>query len=162
MLKAILETVARGLGGLHAGQDDVRLDIRPRLQLDDYSCGLQSLASILDYYDYAVDLDELADDIGLTEDGCDEDQIRRAIRAYGLKHRSMSRMSLAKIQQCIDDGEPILVAPNNGHWSVLYGYGEDSVYIMDPRVKQTFGRAGKNNLEQFLGSWNKWGIAVYE
>ncbi|MCX5742999.1 MAG: cysteine peptidase family C39 domain-containing protein [Proteobacteria bacterium] len=69
MLKRALEGLAHGLGYLRQSSDDIVLDLRPRLQLDGHSCGLQSLAAILDYYDFEIDLEELADDLGLTDDG---------------------------------------------------------------------------------------------
>ena len=80
MLKKSVEAVAKVRAYLAESGHDTVLNVHPRHQLDGYSCGLQSLASVLDYYDFDVDLDELVDDIGLTEDGCDENQIRRAIR----------------------------------------------------------------------------------
>lgn len=161
MLKRALEAVAHGVGRLRQSSDHMVLDVRPRLQVDGFSCGLQSLAAILDYHGFDVDLDELADDVGLTEDGCDENDMRKAIRAYGLKHRSMHRMSLRRLQTCIDDDEPVLVALNGGgHWSVAHGYGADCIYVMDPLPGRALVGGGRRSLDAFLESWDGWGIAV--
>jgi len=163
MLKALLEAASRGLNYISESSSDTVLNIHPRLQLDGYSCGLQSLASILDYYDYEVDLDELADDIGLTRDGCDEDQIRKAIRAYGLRYRTMNRAGMARLQGCIDRDHPVMVPiNNNGHWAVFYGYGPSSVYLMDPKPQRAFTGAGQRSREAFRKIWNGWGLEIYE
>lgn len=162
MLKGLLEGLLAGFNYLTESSADVVLNVRPRVQLDHYSCGAQSLASILDYYDYEVDEDEVAEAIRLTRNGVDEHDIRAGIRAYGLRHRSMRRMKFADIQRCIDKEQPILVAPQDSHWSVIYGYGDDSIYVMDPSLGRAFYYAGRRELSAFLQTWNRWGIAVYE
>lgn len=162
MLKRTIEGVAQGIAYLRKSSDDVVLDLKPRLQLDGHSCGMQSLAAILDYYDFEIDYDDLEETIGLNEDGCDEDQLRKAIRAWGLKHRSIRRMTLSLVQECINNEHPLLVAPRGTHWSVIYGYGDGVIYLMDPLPGRALRRAGKYDAETFLGSWNRWGIEVFE
>ncbi len=161
--KNALQVTARVVAFIAESSDDTVLGVRPHLQIDGYSCGLQSLASILDYYKFDVDLNELASDIGLTDDGCDEDQIRKAIRAYDLRHRTLRNVSIGKIQECIDRGHPVLVPINNdGHWAVVYGYGDEKVYLMDPKPSKAFSDAGRITLEEFLSVWDGYGIEVME
>jgi len=162
MFKRIIEAAAGAVSWLTQASGDVVLDLSPRLQLDDYSCGVQSLAAILDYFDYEVDLDEVSAEVGLTRRGCDEYQLRRAIKAYGLRHRTMKNLTFAGIQRCIDDGAPILAAPNDTHWIVIRGYGADTIYVMDPTPSRAFAFGGAHNAEAFLSKWNRWGMAVGE
>jgi ABC-type bacteriocin/lantibiotic exporter with double-glycine peptidase domain len=162
MVKGFLQGLLRRLYSFAESSDDVVLNIKPFVQLDDYSCGVQSLSSVLEYFGNDVDEDEVAEAAGLSRDGVDEWGIRSAIRQYGLRHRTMRRMKLADIQRCIDKDQPIIVAPQDTHWSVIYGYGEDSIYVMDPSLKKAFYFAGRRELGRFLDNWNRWGIAVYE
>jgi predicted double-glycine peptidase len=162
MLRVLLEGLISGINYLTESKRDVVLNVRPHVQLDSYSCGAHSLASVLSYYGYETDEEEVAEAVNLTTDGCDENDIRRAIRAYGLRHRTMRRMSLRDIQRCIDKDQPIIVAPKDAHWSVVHGYGEKSIYVMDPAPTRALLRSSRRSLPQFLGSWNRWGIAVYE
>ena len=71
-------------------------------------------------------------------------------------------MTLARLQKCIDDEHPVLVAPRDSHWSVVYGYGNSVVYQMDPLPRRALLRAGKYDTTRFLDNWNRWGIEVFE
>lgn len=162
MLKRTIEAAARVYGRLRASGKDVVLPLRPRVQLDGYSCGMQSLAAILDYYGFEIDYDDLEATIGLTMVGSDENQLRAAIRAYGMKHRTWGRMSLNRLRTCIDRAHPVLVSVNAGrHWSVVYGYGDDSIYLMNPSLS-ALRHGGKRTEQAFAGYWDRWGIEAFE
>ena len=67
MLKRAAEAFASSVAYLRESSDDIVLNLKPRLQLDGYSCGMQSLASVLDYYGREIDYADLAVTIGLTK-----------------------------------------------------------------------------------------------
>lgn len=162
MLKRTIEVAFEAHGYFRESSSDTVLNMKPRIQLDGYSCGMQSLAAVLDYYDFEIDYDDLAATIGLTKDGCDEIQLRRAIRAYDMKHRTWSRMSLKRLRTCIDNEHPVLVSVNKErHWSVVYGYGDGVIYLMNPSLS-AFKHGGKRTEEEFLDYWDtRWGMEVF-
>lgn len=161
MLKSVIDGIARGIGYLAESRSDVVLNLHPRVQLDGYSCGLQCLASVLEYYDH--DTDELEIDLGLTEEGADEDQLRTVIRSRGLRYRTHHKMSLERLQKCIDKDHPVILpVDDDRHWVVFYGYGRRGVYLMDPSIARAFSFAGQYTYQRFLRRWNGYGIEVYE
>lgn len=162
VLKKAIEAASGVIGKLRRKEDDVVLDLKPRVQIDGHSCGMQSLAAILDYYGFSIDYDELEETIGLTEEGSDEDQLRSAIRAYGMKHKTWHRTSLDRLRACIDDEHPVLVPVNQDrHWCVVYGYGDGVVYLMNPSISAV-KHGGKRSEKAFLNYWDsRWGIEVF-
>lgn len=162
MLKRTIEAAAGVYGRMRASDDDVVLSLRPRVQLDGYSCGMQSLAAILDYYGFEIDYLDLEATIGLTTAGSDEHQLRAAIRAYGMKHRTWGRMSLNRLRSCIDKKHPVLVSVNDDrHWSVVYGYGDDAIYLMNPSLS-ALRHGGKRTEQAFAEYWDRWGVEVFK
>ena len=67
---------------------------------------------------------------------------------------------MARLRACIDDDHPVMVpVDNDHHWSVVYGYGDDAIYLMDPSLK-SFAYGGKRTTEDFLDRWDRWGIEI--
>lgn len=161
MLRGIVGDVLNALGRMTGDPDDIVLDVEMNLQFDKYSCGLQSLAAVMGYYDMVDTRAELEDALGLTRDGCDQDQMRGALRCYGLRHRTMRRGSIKTLTKAIKRHHPVVVAlDDDSHWGVVYGCGEGSIYLMDPSLGKALRFIGRSDADDFLDRWDGYGIEV--
>jgi len=149
------------LGRLRVGADDVVLNFPVNVQFDGYSCGYQSLSSILRYYEVDCEGAEVKELMGLTEDGSDEDGIRRVLRRQRLGWRTFETGTHRRLHGAIDRGHPVLVAVNNdNHWSVVFGYGPEHLFVMDPSIGRALRHLGKVQRDGFLSRWAGWGMEI--
>jgi hypothetical protein len=82
---------------------------------------------ILRYYGKARSITNVTRELGTTEDGTDQYQIRNLLIKRGLIPRRINRPTIAKLRHAIDAGCPVLVGLDSkdtecGHWAVVYGY----------------------------------------
>lgn len=157
----------------HAGVERTALPgaIRVRAPLvrqpDGYSCGVAALQSVLHYYGVAVRFDKLAAALGADpEQGTNYQRIATYARTCGIDVTVHTEMTLEMLYAWVDDGVPVIVALqawgdgltsayvdawNDGHYAVVVGYDQNSVYFMDP---STLGNYTYIPTQQFLARWH--------
>ncbi len=133
--------------------------IKRSVQLDKYSCGAQSASVILDYFDKTKPIDKVKQLLGTTKkDGTDTDPILNLFKQNNLNVDVNEKAELNDIYESVDEGNPILISVYDGeHWIVVYGYSDDSIYVLDPSIKQYSCRLSKN---EFNERWDENWIAV--
>lgn len=160
LVKEGLERTANSLHELETKPGDVVLDLPRTLQLDGYSCGAQSAVSILRYFGKGRSVPRTLRLLGTDKDGTAVGPIRDLFRARGLRPvvlRSPTKQSLIR---AIDAGAPLLVAvDDSGHWSVLYGYGRGSIFLMDPSLRRAL--RVRWHWSEFKARWDGWAMAVH-
>jgi hypothetical protein len=116
------------------------LDIPGYCQLDTYSCGAVAGWMVLKAIHPNFRFQEFyAKCSPSPEDGLDDHQLLKALRAFGIGYRSIraGTMTFGAITRCINEGFPILAIVDRptrdvAHWVVVYGYGETNkrqVYV---------------------------------
>lgn len=162
-----LNPIARWVGGLQADlamRADPRavvLDLERQLQRNEYECGAAGPFAILRYHGRGRSLDATARLLGTSEeDGTPEGPIIRLFCARGLRPVVKARCTLRDLRAGIDAGAPALVIVNDeSHWSVVYGYSRDRMWIADPSAYQSFLRAAIPTAE-FRARWDRWAVIV--
>lgn len=141
------------------------------------SCGIVSLAMVLDYYDIEIDIKELID-LGLKKDGyidgvgwkhqiiCD------LAKHFGLKSHRTEDESIDNLIAALDRGEPVIISihkdfdpENEGHLVVLNGFFTNEDELMGFYVNDPVGASYKHKnqfikLDKFLAGWKKRAIYV--
>ena len=166
-VRRALNPIAKTVGGLQAriaARDPraVVLDLERQLQRNEYECGAAGPFAILRYHGKGRSLDATALAVGTTEeDGTSEGPILRLFRARGLRPIVKARATLRDVRAGIDAGAPVLVCVNQEtHWSVVYGYSRDRIWLADPSAYQAFAREAITNAE-FRERWdNRWAVIV--
>ncbi len=134
---------------------------RRSLQLDEYSCGVQSVYMILNYYDIDYKHKKLEKKLGTTEDGTDLKSIRALFKKHGLKTKIITNATLRDIKKAISEGFPILISVFEGeHWSTVYGYSDENIYIADPSVIKNI--QVKISKPKFKEQWDRWIMIVMQ
>lgn len=134
----------------------IRLCVRRWLQLDRHSCGPCSCASILEYFGARITAHELAEELDDPTEGTSIGDIRKWVSAYGLALTYVR--SLAAIRRSLQQKRPVLVSVDGDHWSVVTGYDEDGMYVMDPSLIRSLGTY--HTMRRFTQRWDKQGWAV--
>jgi ABC-type bacteriocin/lantibiotic exporter with double-glycine peptidase domain len=143
---------------------------------DDYwkerTCGIVSLAMVLDYYDIAFDIKNLFGE-ALKIDNYDDkigwkhQTIVDLAEKYGLLAERTEEQTIEKLLEALDNEEPVIISvyknfnpSNGGHLIVLNGYFSadgnlEGFYVNDP-----IGNPYKNKdqfikIDKFLVGWKK-------
>ena len=113
--------------------DSVVLKMKRSVQLDNNSCGAQSVYMILSYYNRDKTLNEIKESLNTTEtDGTDTKQILNYLISNGLEVHINDKGAISSIQAAIGDGFPVLITVDDGdHWAVVYGYSNDGIFVLD-------------------------------
>jgi ABC-type bacteriocin/lantibiotic exporter with double-glycine peptidase domain len=134
--------------------------VRRSLQLDRYSCGVQSVKVILDYFSKRLSLEDIEQKLGTDENGTSPTAVRQLFRSLGLSISIEGQAELRDIKKMIDSGRPVLVSIANGeHWAVVYGYSKRSIYVADPSIEKNF--CCRMSKARFLRQWNRWMMAAW-
>ncbi|MEA2701850.1 MAG: hypothetical protein QOE22_559 [Candidatus Parcubacteria bacterium] len=125
-------------------------------------CGPASLKIVLGYYGLDKSEQELAGLIGVTELGSNAEGIARAAESLGFKTLIKNESSFEDIEEWLSKNTPVIVnwftrgrsdysdsAVPDGHYSVVTGLDEESIYLQDPET----GGLRKIAREDFLGVW---------
>lgn len=132
--------------------------VRRSVQLDGYTCGVQSAFVILSYFGKARSIKNVTRELGTTEDGTDQHQTRNLLVKRGLGVRRVQRPTIRTLQMAIDRGCPVLVlVDDEEHWAVVYGYGKQSVYMVDSALNSFRCCL---SVRRFLKRWDKWAMFV--
>lgn len=117
-------------------------------------CGPASLKIILAYYGTEKTEDELANVMGATREyGCDPADIVSVAEKIGYSAQYKERSSIGEITSLIDQEIPVIVQwfspEENGHYSVISGYENDNLVMVDPLT----GSVRKIASQDFLNRW---------
>ncbi len=134
-----------------------------------YSCGATALQAVLYYWGIDIEEGELIELLNTSPDyGTDERDIVRVARQMGLEAELNDNLTLDDLEKSIDEGVPVIVdcqswrssAYSNrswaddwydGHYMVVIGIDENSVYLEDP---YTLGSRGFIPRQEFLERWH--------
>lgn len=135
--RSLVDTLARWGQLLDEDRDAALLDVRRSIQLDSYSCGVQSAYMILRYYGRGRSRTATERALGTDEDGTSTARLLALFRKRRLKPVIKARATLADLRRGIDEHAPALVSlDDGGHWAVVYGYGRGTVYVADPSARR--------------------------
>ena len=161
-IKELLDKAINTLNGLEEDENDSVLDMERSLQLDKYTCGVQSAFSILKYYGKARSVQSVEEYLGPDEKvGTTETAIYRLFRDRKLKISKRDKANISTIKESIHEYEsPMLTTINDyNHWVVVYGYSSTHIYVLDPVI---FRPSVKWKKEKFKSAWDKWGAIIYK
>jgi ABC-type bacteriocin/lantibiotic exporter with double-glycine peptidase domain len=159
--KRILDRIAAGAKRLEEIVDrhaTVLPGFERSLQLDCYTCGAQSAYMILRYYGKARSITHVTRELGTTEEGTSQPQLRTLFTKRGLLAKRINRPTLGKLRDAIERGCPLLVSlDDGGHWGVVYGYSQGSIYVADP---SWYAILCRHRTRRFLERWDRWAMIV--
>lgn len=144
----------------------------------DRSCGIVSLAMVLDYYNIQADIQELINS-GLKKDGYIKNigwkhqVIVDLAKDFNLKSERKEDDILDNLVGSIDREEPVIISvykhfknTNGGHLAVLNGYFTDKdgelmgFYVNDPVGASYKHKDQFIELEKFIQGWKKRAIYI--
>jgi len=132
------------------------------IQLDGYSCGVQSAYAILNYYGKARSINNIENILGAYDRGyASEKTIYKLFRERNLKISKRNKATIKTIKESIDEYEsPMLTTiDNTEHWIVVYGYSKSSIFVLDSIIYRPFVKWSK---ESFKERWDNWGAIIYK
>lgn len=137
------------------------LNIERSLQLDSYSCVVQSTFAILKYYGKVKSINNVEKLLGTDTNGTSETALIKLFRRKGLKVSYRKTATFFTIKESIDEYvAPFLTTIDNGdHWIVVYGYSRTSIFVLDSSLKRPFVKWSKT---KFKSRWDKWGAIIYK
>lgn len=140
--------------------DAVLLRGFPRLlQLDRYSCAVQSACMILRYFRKGMPIRRIESELGTTaEDGTSRTQLTRLLVRRNLKVETVNRCTHQKLRDAIDSKAPVLVFVDQDHCAVLYGYFRGTFFVADPALNRAALVA--HSTAQFRARWDRVAIIV--
>jgi len=117
-------------------------------------CGPTSLRMVLAYYGTEKTEDELVNLMSATREyGCDPTDIVSAATRLGFDAQYKDRSSIEEVTSFIDQKNPVIVQwfspEENGHYSVISGYEDDNLVMVDPLT----GSIRKITSQDFLNRW---------
>ncbi|MBQ6513429.1 MAG: NHLP family bacteriocin export ABC transporter peptidase/permease/ATPase subunit [Clostridia bacterium] len=100
------------------------------LQMEATECGAASLAMIFAYFGKYIPLEQMRIETGVSRDGCNAKNVRKAAVKYGLEAKAFRKepADLKKMQM------PCIIHWNFNHFVVLEGFSGKNVYLNDPAV----------------------------
>lgn len=144
------------------------LNIDKSLQLDGYSCGVQSTFVILKYYGKAKSVRNVEKLLRTDNSGTSEKNIYKLFRQRGLKISLRKKANLSTIKESIMDYKaPFLTSidydpdpeKDKSHYIVVYGFSDNYIYVLDPAIKRPFVRLEK---KKFGARWDKDGAIIFK
>ncbi|MCZ7603133.1 MAG: cysteine peptidase family C39 domain-containing protein [Melioribacteraceae bacterium] len=162
MIQTIVNKVARSLQSFEEAHypNSVILNMGRSLQLNYYSCGLQSAFVILEYFERVNSVDEIDYDLDLLSvEGIDIKPLLKIFKNHGLKVKVNEDADPDDIKEALIEGKPVLVSVDDGeHWVVVYGFSEDRIFVLDPSIYSSIRCSW--SYEDFLNRWDDNWIAV--
>ncbi len=118
------------------------------------SCAAASLRMLFGYYGLSIAESEIRGFANTTKEGTSREEIEEALEEYDFWHGDGVRGTIQDLTALLDKECPVLVdwylwPEREGHFSVIYGYTENKLYIHDPCKK------GRKHISyhQFLKAW---------
>ncbi|MFH1358509.1 MAG: C39 family peptidase [archaeon] len=117
-------------------------------------CGPASLKMVLSAYGINKSENYLAKITKCSRTkGCDEPDIAKAAREFGLKGYVKENSSIKEVKGLVNKRIPVIVdwfSPEQaGHYSVVVGFEKDKIILADPY----FGKIKKHKIEWFEERW---------
>lgn len=131
---------------------------RRSLQLDRYSCGAQSVFSVLHYFGKARSVEAVKKGAGTTTEGTSSRQLIAFIKRRGLRPVIIRSPTVTKIKREISAGHPVIVYVDGDHWAVAYGHEPGFVFIADSALNRAV--LCKHSTARFRARWDGWAMAV--
>lgn len=132
--------------------------IRRSIQLDSFSCGAYCAYMILRYYGRNLSIQKIKRKLKTNEDGTNEKALMKLFKKEDLTVLIKSKASRNDINKAINEDFPILISMNEGiHWSIIYGYTRDGVFVLDPALHHLLNEL---TWKKFLKVWDVRWIAV--
>jgi ABC-type bacteriocin/lantibiotic exporter with double-glycine peptidase domain len=161
MIKYIIDMVYNFIKSIEEilSPGSVLLNMKRSIQLDSYSCGVQCVKMILNYYSIIKTPGEIKRGLKTKkEEGTDTEPILNYLRKSGLKVSVNKNAVLSNIHFAIANSNPVLISIDNGeHWIIVYGYSANSIFTLDPSGKSI---SNKWELKEFFNRWDENWIAV--
>ncbi len=99
------------------------------MQMEALECGAASLTMVLAYYNKWIPLEQVREDCGVSRDGANAKNIKKAAVSYGLSTKAY-RFELESLRKKATF--PCIIHWNFNHFVVLKGFKNDIYYINDP------------------------------
>lgn len=112
------------------------------LQTDDSTCGPASLRMVFAYYGKYYSEEDIKEICNHTyELGCKSEDMVCAAESMGFKVYMKNDSTIEEIEKLIDVNVPVIVDwfcgdPPEGHSSVVIGYNEENLFILDPYLEE--------------------------
>ena len=146
---------------LHNGAT-LLVKINRSIQVDSFSCAVQAVYSILNYYNINRSHDEIASKLGTTEeDGTDTEPILNYLRSLKLKVIINEKATIDTIKESINKLSPVLITIDDWeHWVLIYGYSENRLFLLDSNKKRILNSIPHT---EFLQRWDdNWIATIYK
>jgi len=130
------------------------------IQLDTYSCGAHAVFAILKYFRKHCTYATVERQLHTDKDGTDISDIKRVLKLYGLKCRT-----LQDLKSAIKNGCPVLVTLyDSEHYAVVYGYSATHIWVMNSSLDFTKDRVGSLRCaiskSEFRKIFDEWGLVI--
>lgn len=156
-LREVIEGLAESVQEYDS--DAFVLDVPVSIQLNRYSCGVESTLAVLSFFKIGTSRKEVMRQLKASFWGVDEHDIMRALDMNGLPHRVMEDGTTRRLRNALKNRCPIIVAlDEDSHWGVVYGSSRGHILLMDPDPLQMFHTT--HTEEEFWERWGGWGIVV--
>jgi len=143
------------------GNDAHILELDRSIQVDSYSCGVQSTYAILKYYGKAKSVNRIEKLLKTTDEGTDEQNIYSLFRERGLIVYRRLNANFSFIKKAINYYQaPILTTiDEESHYIVVYGYSKYEIFVLDPVLLRPFVKWSK---KKFYKRWDYWGAIIHQ
>lgn len=144
------------------------LDVPDTRQSTEYSCGASALQAVLMYWGDEYSEKDLMDMLHTTEYGTHPEDIVRVGKELGYEAELKENLTLEDLEKSIKEGVPVIVTGQawregedlnkpwkdvweSGHYMVVIGMDDNTVYIEDPSL---LGSQGTMPRQEFLDRWH--------
>ena len=136
------------------------LDLPTSLQMNDYSCSVECLYSVLQFFEIDIPRRTVAQQIQVSRwFGASEDKIMRVLRQHKLAYKVIENGTPRELSKAIRSYKPVIVAlDNDAHWAVVYGVSRRFIHLMDPDPARMHEASPTRS--EFRKRWDGWGIVV--
>lgn len=171
---------------LMEGLKGVKIPLPSVRQSHDFDCGAAALRSVCEFFKVGPeDHTEFIAACKSGDHGTNTKDMIRAAKSFGLQTKVVDGMSLEQLKSFMDKGCPVIICMQaweedgdkkakkynelkSGHYVVVIGYDEKSVFFEDPMMS---GKRGVLPFDEFISRWHdkgtdreyhQYGIAMWK